>query len=272
MLSKQLLNGLLLIILVTLAVTIMNTEQDTAELPRLTDLDSKQIRQIRIEHHERTSQIDRTPSGSWRFSRPVDIAANNFRINSLLKLLQAPVHASYAANEIDLTAAGLKDPVTTIQFDNIKLLFGKVNPATGLRYVRMQDRIYTIEDVYYPLLSSHFSSLVSLNLVPEHTDLKKLVLVSLTISKDSNGVWTNNDGRDADASAKIIDDWRSAQAFGIHEYMQRENHGAVTLETGNNKTIRYQVTDKEPWLILARPELGIEYHLEKEDYKRLIEP
>jgi hypothetical protein len=59
----------------------------------------------------------------------------------------------------------------------------------------------------------------------------------------------------------------------VHEYIPREPLGEVFIYLqGQQQAINYVVTDTDPWLIIARPEIGLEYHLDIENYKLLISP
>ena len=123
------------------------------------------------------------------------------------------------------------------------------------------------------MISSHFGTLVSLNLLPNNSRIEKLVLKNQTISKDEKGLWQSNIEITADNINKTIEHWQSIQAFGVHKYLKREELGEVFIYiTGNQEPVTYVITDTDPWLILARPELELEYHLDVEAYKKLIEP
>ena len=99
------------------------------------------------------------------------------------------------------------------------------------------------------------------------------MLINQTINKDTNDRWQSNIDISADSIAATLEDWNSLQAFGIHEYMQRNQLGEVLVYLeGKEKPISFQITDTDPWLILARPELGLEYHLDIEAYDKLIAP
>jgi len=54
--------------------------------------------------------------------------------------------------------------------------------------------------------------------------------------------------------------------------MQRKSLGDVFIYLKDQPIINYVITDTDPWLILARPELDLEYHLDIEAYKNLITP
>lgn len=278
--SKQnLLNLVLLISVIALATFIYTRDEESTRLERLTAIDSDSISHITIRHNAQITQLDKQPDGEWQITQPITIAANRFRINSLLKLLNAPVHGKYTLAQIEPASIGLKDEATSIQFGNNTashtISFGIVNPATDLRYIQLDNTIYTIEDVYYPLLSSHFGTLVSLNLLPANSKIEKLVLPGQTLSKDDKGLWQSSIDTSADDIVKLIDGWQQAQAFGIHEYLERGDEGKVDIYLqgqgqGQAQALTFAITDTDPWLILARPELGLEYHLDIEAYKKLF--
>ena len=272
MLKKNILNLVLLIFVFALATIIYFSEEKNTDLEKLSKTKADHIHSITIQHNQNTTTLLRAADGHWQITQPVSIAANDFRINSLLKLINAPIHNQYSTNEIDLKKIGLDKPASIIRFNDESIAFGITNPATNLRYVKKGDRIYTIEDVYYPLLSASFGALVSLNLLPANSEITKLILTNQTISKDEKGRWQSNIDISADNINKTIKHWQHDQAFGVHTYMQRDSLGEVFVYIKDQPPISFLVTDTDPWLILARPELGLEYHLDVEAYNNLITP
>ena len=264
---------MLFLVVISLASIIYFSEEESTELEKISNNHMADVTTIKIQHNKNTSTIIKSPGGHWNITQPVTIAANDFRVNSILKLINAPVHKQYTSTEIDLEKIGLSNPATTIHFNNQSISFGITNPVTNLRYVKQDDFIYTIQDVYYPLLSSHFGALVSLELLPADSKIEKLVLLNQTIAKNDNGLWQSNSKISADNINKTLDHWRNDQAFGVHEYMEREELGEVFVYLeGQQQPLTYVITDTDPWLIIARPEIGLEYHLNIEAYNKLITP
>lgn len=273
MYKNNILNLVLFIVVISLASVIYFSEEESTELDRLTSINVDAITTITIRHNQNSTAITKQQDGHWQITQPVDIAANDFRINSLLELLNAPVHNRYSIDDIKLGNIGLDKPATTIKLDELDIAFGIVNPATSLRYLRLGDSVYTIEDVYYPLLSSHFGTLVSLKPLPDNSRVEKLILANQTISRDDRGLWKSNIDISADNINKTIDHWQNGQAFGVHSYLEREQLGEVFVYLEDREQpISFLITDTDPWLILARPEIGLEYHLEIEAYGNLIVP
>ncbi len=273
MYKNNILNVFLFIVVISLASIIYFSEEKNTELERLSTIKKSDISSIVIQHNQNTTAIVKQGGELWFITQPVKISANNFRINSVLKLINTPVHNRYSIEEINLNNVGLDKPSTTIKFDELFIEFGIINPATNLRYIRLGDYIYTIEDVYYPLLSSNFGTLVSLDLLPANSQIEKLILVNQTISRNDKKFWQSNIDISADNINKAIDHWKNAQAFGVHKYLQRNTLGEVFIYFDKQQQpVSYIITDTDPWLILARPELDLEYHLDIESYDSLLAP
>jgi len=276
MLKSNILNLILLIIVLSLGSFIYFSEEQSTRLELLTAIDSSSIDSISIRHNKNQTEIIRRDDDTWSIQSPVNIDANNFRINSLLELLNTPIHKKYPIAEINLKSVSPQKASTSIKFDDTVIIFGDTNPATSLRYIKLGQFIYTIEDVFYPLLSSNFSTLVSLNLLPNNSTITKLILPNQTISKDNKQFWHSNIATTADDINTIIDDWQHVQAFGVHKYFDRSPDKASNYDEvfiyikSQEKPIRYLITDTDPWLILARPEIDLEYHLDIKAYQQLI--
>lgn len=273
--SRSLLNIALFLVVVLLAVYIYDTdkkEQASSESEQLTQLSADEVTQISIQHNQRQIKL-RREGGKWRMLQPIDIAANSFRIDTLLNMLKTVSHTAYSAAELELDKYGLSEASTSISFNNITIDFGVVNPINNYRYVRINDTVHLIDDHFYPLLSSQTGTLVARELIDGDAIIDKLVLPQQTLYRDENNLWHSSDNTDPDAISETLHHWQHSQAFGVHNYMQRESLADISVYmAGNSEPIRFYVTDTDPWLIIARPELDIEYHFNLEFHDRLLKP
>lgn len=273
--SRSLLNIALFLVAVLLAVYIYDTdkkEQASSESEQLTQLSADEVTQISIQHNQRQIKL-RREGGKWRMLQPIDIAANSFRIDTLLNMLKTVSHAAYSTAELELDKYGLSEASTSISFNNITIDFGVVNPINNYRYVRINDTVHLIDDHFYPLLSSQTGTLVARELIDGDAIIDKLVLPQQTLYRDENNLWHSSDNTDPDAISETLHHWQHSQAFGVHNYMQRESLADISVYmAGNSEPIRFYVTDTDPWLIIARPELDIEYHFNLEFHDRLLKP
>lgn len=273
--SRTLLNIALLMVVALLAVYIYDTdrkEKASLKSEQLTQLSADEISQIHIHHNQRHIEL-RLEDGNWRMLQPINVTANSFRIDTLLNMLNTVSHAEYSTADLVLDKYGLSKASTSISFNDVSIDFGIVNPINNHRYVRINDTVHLIDDHFYPLLSSQTGTLVARELIAGDAIIDKLVLPQKTLYRDENSLWHSSDNTDQDAINETLYHWQNSQAFGVHNYMQRESLADISVYmAGAPEAVRFYVTDTDPWLIIARPDLDIEYHFNLEFYDRLLEP
>lgn len=273
--SRTLLNLLLLFFVVLLSAYVYNSQQQEKQRAistHLTSLNVAEITRITIRHNQRRVELVKN-NGDWRMLQPTDIEANSFRIDTLLNMLDTVSHASYPAADLEPAKYGFSEAGTSIRFNDVTIEFGITNPVNNFRYVRIADTVHLIDDHFYPLLSSQTGTLVARELITEEAVIEKLVLPELTLYKDENGLWQSSGGTEPDAITETLHHWKNSQAFGVHNYMARDSLAEVSVYlTGETEPLRFHVTDMDPWLIIARPDLDIEYHFNKEFYDHLLRP
>jgi len=273
--SRTLVNIALFLTIALLAVYIYETdqlEQASSTNEQLTQLPAEEVTQIIIRHNQRRIELKRQ-HGKWHMLEPINIEANGFRIDTLLTLLNTVSQAAYATTDIELDKFGLSEASTSISFNDIHIDFGIVNPINNYRYVRINNTVHLIDDNFYPLLSSQTGTLVARELIAADAVINKLVLPEQTLHRDESGIWHSSENIDPDAINETLHHWQHSQAFGVHNYMQREPLADISVYlAGDTEPVQFFVTDVDPWLIIARPDLDIEYHFNLEFYDRLLKP
>lgn len=273
--SRTLINIVLLVVVVLLGSYVyITSEQETESTAstRLTQLPADEVTQISIRHNQRQLELSKI-NDRWQMLQPVNIEANSFRIDTLLKLLNTVSHAAYPVAGLELSKYGLSSAGTSISFNDVTIEFGITNPMNNYRYVRVGDTVHLIDDHFYPLLSSQTGTLVARELIAGDAVIEKLVLPELTLYKDENKRWQSSGDTEPDAISETLHHWKNSQAFGVHNYMPRESLGDISVYlAGQPEPVHFRVTDMDPWLIIARPDLDIEYHFNLEFYDRLLQP
>lgn len=274
MFSRLLTNIFLLAIVVALGAFIYVGRNDNVVDHRLTRLDPENVTQISIQHNDRDVELKKIGK-HWRMLKPTDIDANDFRIGSVLGILKTDSFGSYDPAKLKLSDYGLDKPKTTIQFDNdkLKIEFGIDNPINHSRYVLVNGKVHLISDQFYPLLSSQIGTLVSPNLLPRNSVITRIQLPDQTLSKDKIG-WTSTDTHlTTDAIQKVVDAWKDAQGFGVHTYFPRKSKGRIEVSIkSQDKPLIFEISDLDPWMIIARPDLNVEYHFNLKYINRLLHP
>jgi hypothetical protein len=273
--SRALLNIALFLLVVLLAVYMYDTDQQqqsSSKNEQLTQLPADEVTRISIRHNQRHIELSRE-DGKWRMLQPIKVAADSFRIDTLLNMLNTVSHAAYSATDIELGKYELSEASTSISFNDVSIDFGIVNPINNYRYVRINNTVHLIDDHFYPLLSSQTGTLVARELIASDAVIEKLVLPEQTLYRDDDNFWHSSNDINPDAITETLYHWQNSQAFGVHNYMQRDSLAEISVFlAGENQPVRFYVTDTEPWLILARPELDIEYHFNLEFYGSLLRP
>lgn len=211
----------------------------------------------------------------WELVEPVTIAANPARIENLLQVAQAESVSRFAAAGLDLAKFGLSAPAVRLRLNDTELLFGAVAPVDQRRYVKVGDTVHLIADNYMYDLGAAAAAYVSRDLVPHGKNIVALELPDMKLSRGAKGEWVATpaaQGVSQDALQRRIDEWRDAQALQVAPYDRRPEQGAVVIQLdGGQAPLRYGIIARRPELILARPEIGMQFHLAAEQAERLLE-
>jgi len=269
--TRNLLNIVLLLTVAGLSAATWFVYQNKTTIRYLSTLDAAQVTRIVIPREHGDIVLARQ-AHSWLMEKPYALPAHDFRVQTLLGLLQMPVSQSYATDELDLAQFDLNPARASIRFNDKEIRFGKSNPVNNKRYILSENRIYLLDDTLYPLVSAEAASLVSLSLLPAAVAIEKITLPELILQKDSANIWHDARGKTiaADTVQQLLDNWRDASAFGAHAYMVRPGAKAVTVELNNKTTMRFQVSAESNWLIIGRADAGVEYHLDTQYGEKLL--
>ena len=270
--SRLITNLFLLLLVIVLGTFLFIDEVDQNGTKKLSPVSADSINQISIHHQQREILLNKSGQ-QWFLVKPIEIAANQFRIKTLLNLLSTDSLAQYNRDDLKLNNFGFNTTDTHISFNNTKISFGMTNPMNNLRYVEINNKLHLINDHFYPLLSSQIGTLIARELLANSTNIIKMILPEQTLTRDQNKLWRSTDDISSDAIVETIYQWTHKQAFSVHDYVERESLGEIQVYFENlEQPIKFTITDIEPWLIIARPDLKLEYHFNLEDYDALLRP
>lgn len=264
--SRTLLNlGLLAIValLALLALYEPGKEKPVAE-PRVVDITSDGINTLRIERvNGPTIQLQRE-QGVWRMSEPLAIGVSDYRITSLLRIGELTSLKQFKATPEQLAQYGLQSPNATLIINGTtRIDFGNSTPIDQRRYLRIGDTVHLITDNYYYHLIGAPTTYASNNLLPGKEAPVRIELPGLLLAQQE-GKW-NATPQPADFSAdqitQLIDHWRHAQALEVAPYDGRKGESVQLTFAANDQPLEFLVTERTPELILARPDLKVQYHL-----------
>lgn len=262
--NRTRINLVLTTVILSLAVFLIATRTNETENKKIT---ISAIRPGSIDH----IAIKRTGKGNiafnkrahyWMMTAPLAVRANAARINAMLGLLQAQSFAQLDAAKLDMERFQLQHPAVSLQLNNHEFFFGGTNPIKKRRYVRFGDKVHLIQDTLYHQLSQKAFFFVDNKLLPEDSRPVSIQFPDYTLKKTADN-WTITPNReiDQDRLKKLVSAWRSATAMAVDRYQPAESLGTISVETAQGTTLRFTISAAMPEPVLARADLGIQYHL-----------
>ncbi len=249
--------------------------EDTQPTVRLSELDPDTVTRIRIQRPEGPEILLVKEGEAWFLEEPIRIAANLFRVQSLLRLAGSVSHGQYPLQDGDLARFGLTTPRVILQLDELALAFGDTEPLAFRRYVGVGETLHLIDDVDYHHLTAKAAGFVSLKLLPEDAQITGLSLPGLRLVRSADGGWSAqpaSPGASADALQALVDEWTQARALEINFHTDEAPGATVTLNLGGaDQPLRFTILERAPQLVLARADLGLAYHFPQAAAERLLQ-
>jgi hypothetical protein len=243
-------------------------------LPALSVLKGQAVKAIMIERADADPIRLEKDGERWIMRAPYSVLANRGRVQSILSFLEGTSQASFPAAGQELERFGLADPGVRLTADGEVFAFGDTHPLDHQRYVLFRDRVHLTVDGVYDDLTADPGDFVSPRLVEDGPELVGIELPAATIERRGQA-WVlepaDSAVKEADL-ARLADDWRSAQALTIRKRRDAKPEGAISLKWNEGPPIRFEVLARSPDLVLARPDLGLEYRLGGEMAGRLLAP
>ena len=271
--SRLLLNLFLFLVVIGLVLFLSRTTNDVNEQDIvLTSLDPNSINKIKIIRRDLEEIYFSKQGNQWMIQTPYEIAANNMRINTILKLLQAHSYTQLDSNDVELNRFLLDDPVVSIQFDDTKIDFGDTSPIgkDKLRYVLLNNIVHLINDSLYQQLLTNASFFISPKLIPEESNIKALHLLEHDIQL-VDGIWKIDPNMDigTDDIIAVLNAWRNAEAITVRKFIRGDIKEKITIELDQTQAIEFLVVSPLPNLVLARPEFNVQYHISSYEAEKL---
>lgn len=257
-----------------LGVAVIVSQKKEEKGPPLTPLAAEAITHIRIDHPG-SPVIELNKQGSqWMLTAPVKAEADAFEVNGILAVASLEAQTKLDPAQVTLKDLKLDPPQYSVTLNDQKLEFGGEEPIKYRRYIRTNGKIALVSDPPSAALDADYSDLVAKTLLPNSAEIQSIELPDFTIerAKDGKG-WTLSRGdgdATSDAKQKLVDAWKNARALwnAAAPKEAKGDHVKVTTQAG---TIEFIITQREPQLILARPDLGVSYTLSAELMKEMLQ-
>lgn len=254
---------LLLIILLSVLIYHGSEQKKTAPDVKLTQLQPDTIKKIQITRKgSDTIELVRKDK-QWFMQKPIQAPANEFRIKTLLKLANAYSYTHFVASAAELQQYQLDKPAISVSFNGTTIALGNTSPVEKRRYVLVNNTVHMINDSLYQQLQAPATFFLDNQLVRGDSPIKQIRFPGYTIEA-ANGIWQIDPKRDtsSDKLVSLVQAWESLTAITVKTYQPEtvsNQPQQVIIETEDGKTQHFDIVSPAPDLVLANPELGLEY-------------
>lgn len=177
------------------------------------NLDS--INSIRIQRSEFADIHLKLLDDQWIMEEPCNLVVNTQRLEPLLGALKPTIH-NYAANDVDLDAAGLTEPLATVFLNDIRIDIGDTDLNGNRRYIKRHDQVEFAPEWILSLINGGLSAIAN-------PDLFTTDISAITILQDS--------GPNYEIPLEAIPDWQALSAQQILGWPLAPEEPALTTQS-----------------------------------------
>jgi len=240
----------------------------------LTNLQAADIKSIKIEPANMpAAELTRTEKG-WQMLAPLKIQADQFLVKTILDNIHGDVSDSFAAKASDLAQYGLNPPALRLWLNGTEFDFGGTEPIHNNRYVKTGGEIRLTGNLLFYRINHQPLWWASRRLLPDNVRIVGVQLpdATLTLKGAKWQLAPANPTITSDDIQALVDNWKNAQALGTDKIGSGKSQGEVAIElAGGGQPLRFAILSDPNFLVLARPDLGLEYQLDSAQRADLLE-
>ncbi len=270
--KRMLINYLLLVLIIILTwigVKYPITEDQKINRNAITTLHAKNITDIKIETADGTIVLQKQGL-SWMLQSPVNWFADNIAAERLTTLASLEPQSKLPREQIDLSTLGLRIPKAVVTLNNKSIYFGDTNRIGNRRYIMVDPNVYLASDIHYIFISEGLSGLLDKRLLPSQLELKELQFAGFKLHKKDSGWSSGNPDDSAENVERLLKNWQHKQArIKPYDKSLTPLH-KIKAVLQNAQQIDFFVLSISPEIIIARPDLNIQYHFADNHYYDLF--
>ncbi len=230
------------------------------------------IKSIRIETKDDILEFHK-PLNRWLFTSPIRWPASDVNLGRIASLVNLEPHSSLPNTEIDISTLGLRFPKAVITLNDDVIVFGDTNQIGSRRYIMVNETVHLVEDNHLPISSAGLTGFIDKTLLPQSLTLSQLKLPQFTLSRTESASWTVNkptEDYSADQSNQLISNWQTLESTKIKPYNNQKTPIQKIVAQTSEGVIEFFLLRIQPEIVLARPDLGVQYHYSDSFYYDLF--
>ena len=269
--SRLLLNLGLVILLAALASAAYFSSQQQTPVSLFSQLNADDITSIQIDAGQQSTTINKIAE-QWEITKPVEVEADKFRLQAMLNILSTSAGTYYEIQPADYKKYSLDPPLASLTLNQQTFLFGSTSTVNQKRYVITNQRLFLIDDIFYPLMTSGYKNLMRRQLFPDQTRLNEISFNNTRLFINDKGGWQADKAQTGgEALKRFVDNWLHIQAYAVSTASEPFTGSKVILKTKDGKTLTRFVQKTDVNTIVINPELGLSYQLDITAYDTLLQ-
>ncbi len=274
MISKRWLINYVLILLICVFTYIGNRfEVQTGYQPenRISQLKPQNIEQINIKTADHTIRLGKSGT-SWQIESPVLWFANNIAVERIIDIVNSQTDSRLPSDEIDISTLGLQFPRAVLTLNQTDFIFGDTNNIGERRYLLTDDTVFLVKDRHLPFVSQGITGLLDRRLLPRSLAIRSFKAKAFQLSLSSDGKWQSEDESHSKKGIdQLIDNWQTLEAKHIQRYQGTETpRQKINVGLDNDGLIEFYVLSIQPEIVIARADLGLQYHFAEDQFYGLL--
>ncbi len=246
------------------------TEDQKFDLQSITRLNAQQVQKINIETADGSLQL-RREDNRWYISSPFSWFANNIAAERIASLANVKYHSKLAKSEIDLSTLGLTIPKAVVTLNQTAVYFGSTNQIGNRRYLLVEPTVYLVDDIHFALINQGLGALIDKRLLPQGSGLSTLQSSEFDIVHEAGNWVSRSNLAQNERAQQLIKNWQTRQADLVEPYdLSLTPLKKITATLSNNTSIEFFVLSIQPEIILARPDIKLQFHFSDQLYYELL--
>jgi hypothetical protein len=246
--------------------------QDAPVEHPLSRLKPAEVRSIRIERPGATPIALEKKQESWFLIAPFSARGDELRVQRLLEVLGAT-----AAHKLSATALErfeLAPPQARVAIDKQDFGFGMVSPVTREQYVLTDGAVFAVHPRYGTALPALPAEMASPRLLAPAEKPVRIESKAFTVEQ-RDAKWALSPattGTSQDDLARWVEFWQLASAARVEPYARGKPLETIRIQLKEGATLTLGVLQREPELVLLRPDEQLVYYFRADAARRLLSP
>lgn len=269
--SRFMLNIALFSLLLILVTSVLISRQQPPALSAFSPLKPNDITSLQISYNNITTEIIKTDH-HWQITKPLSIEADKFRLQAILNILNTNPSTHYQIEAKHYKKYSLQPPQAQLRLNQQSFIFGSTSAVNNKRYVLTNNKLFLIEDSFFPLFTSGYTNLMRRQLFHSRTNINEIQIANKRVFQNQQGSWqSTHHAISADQLKQFVDNWLHIQAYSVSRAQAPFSGTKVFIKTADNQSMERIVSKTDFNTVVIDPQRQLSYQFDLKAYDSLTD-